>query len=172
MSALKGRDLVVCAWLAGRRGEEWDYPKLVEVFELSLSSLHRSLARLDRSGLFSKKRGTVRVGAFLEFAVHAAKYVFPPVFGPPAKGMPTGPSAPPLVDMLVDASAAGEVWVWPFPEGRALGTILEPLSADAPRLAQRHPELYRRLAVLDVLRAGRARERELATTWLEQELGL
>ena len=73
-----------------------------------------------------KRRGAVRPRALLEFLVHATEYLLPPEFGMPTRGVPTGPSAPPLSTMLA-ADEAGDSWVWPFADGSVRGMGLEPL---------------------------------------------
>jgi hypothetical protein len=52
--------------------------------------------------------------------------------------------------------------VWPYPEGKSRGIALEPLYRGAPKAALRDPVIYEYLALLDALRAGRAREPKLA----------
>ncbi|RYF43790.1 MAG: MarR family transcriptional regulator, partial [Comamonadaceae bacterium] len=56
------------------------------------------------------------------------------------------------------------------PEGKAKGPTLSPLYRTAPQAALADPSLHRLLALLDALRTGRARERNLAAQLLEAEL--
>ena len=57
--------------------------------------------------------------------------------------------------------------VWRDPDGPVQGAAVKPLYGSVPGAAQRDPELYHLLALVDALRIGRARERALA----EKELG-
>ncbi len=171
---LKAQDIVVLLALIGRDRDGWDFPALSDELGMSLSALHRALGRLTEADLYSADRGELRAGNVLEFIVHAAKYVVPLREGPPATGVPTGASADPLREQLAspDPSAIDAIWVWPHPSGEARGVSIDPLVANVPALAVDSPTLYRRLAALDALRGGRARERRLAEEWFRGELGL
>ena len=173
MATLKAQDILVALAIEGRAREEWSYSSLGQSLGLSPSALHRATTRLETSGLFDARRGEVRPAQLLEFLVHGLKYVFPPVFGAPTRGLPTGPSAPPLSSILVPDSASSDAnWVWPYAQGTQRGTSVEPLTTGAVLAATMDEKLYHRLAVVDALRGGRARERNLAEEWLREELGL
>ena len=60
--------------------------------------------------------------------------------------------------------------VWPHAEGPVRGIALIPLYPSVPAAALRNPALYENLALFDALRMGRARERNLATTFFEERL--
>jgi hypothetical protein len=60
--------------------------------------------------------------------------------------------------------------IWPDPEGTVRGEGLAPLYRSAPRAALRDPRLYEWLALVDAVRAGRARERKLAALEIERRL--
>jgi len=66
---------------------------------------------------------------------------------------------------------AESVVVWPHPEGSVRGQALLPLYGKLPLAAIEDKPLYELLALFDALRAGRARERELAIKLLEERLG-
>ena len=52
--------------------------------------------------------------------------------------------------------------VWPDPDGEVRGATLEPLHKAAPKAARRDPALHELLALIDALRDGRVRERQMA----------
>lgn len=83
-------------------------------------------------------------------------------------GLEPAHAAPPLKELLADASEPPPVW--PHPNGTARGPSLAPLFPSAPGAALEDPALYELLALFDALRAGRAREREMATRLLEERL--
>lgn len=85
-----------------------------------------------------------------------------------ARGLPTGTSAPPLADRLVSRDAIP--LVWPDRTGTVRGESLEPMYPGAPKAASRDPKLYALLAVTDALRAGSARERDVAASALRELL--
>ena len=68
-------------------------------------------------------------------------------------------------------SAPGEAPVWPHPKGESKGPSLSPISPTAPDVALADPVLHQLLALLDALRVGRARERDLAKKLLSEALG-
>ncbi|MDT8445205.1 MAG: hypothetical protein RQ722_12995, partial [Desulfuromonadales bacterium] len=61
--------------------------------------------------------------------------------------------------------------VWPHPEGEVRGYEFSPLYKSVPDAALMDKELYAILALLDAIRDGRARERELAIKELKSRLG-
>jgi hypothetical protein len=60
--------------------------------------------------------------------------------------------------------------VWPDPEGEVRGEELRPLYRSAPGAARKDPALYELLALVDAIRGGRARERNLAVEELKGRL--
>ena len=68
------------------------------------------------------------------------------------------------------AAASESVPVWPHPKGSIRGQALLPLYEKLPLAAIEDQPLYELLAVFDALRAGQARERELAAKVLEERL--
>lgn len=96
------------------------------------------------------------------------KYAFPAFRGEATRGMPTAYAAPPLSAAI---SPGGDLPpVWPNAEGTVRGLTLEPLHKAAPKAAKQDPLLYELLALLDALREGRARERQLAESELTAPL--
>jgi hypothetical protein len=60
--------------------------------------------------------------------------------------------------------------VWPHPEGEVRGIGFSPLHKSAPVAASQDAAFYDLLALVDVLRAGRARERAIAGRELQKRL--
>lgn len=168
VSVLKPQDVVVALKVATLAGEPWTYAGLATALGMSASGVHESAQRAIESGLLTPDaRRSVR-SALVEFLVHGAKYAFPPKRGAIARGLPTGPSAPPLADRLASRDAIP--LVWPDRAGTARGESLEPLYPGAPKAAARDPKLYALLTVADALRTGSAREREVAASVLRELL--
>ena len=84
------------------------------------------------------------------------------------RGMPTAHAAPPLRDQLAASDAPAPVW--PDPEGTVRGEEFAPLYRSVPQAARADERLYELLALVDALRGGRARERELAVKELRTRL--
>ncbi|MGH7440062.1 MAG: hypothetical protein ACRENE_30595 [Polyangiaceae bacterium] len=166
--ALKPQDVVVLLKLAGLQDESWSYPKLAVELAMSPSEVHASVRRATQSGLLHDESRTVNRGALLEFLVHGLKYVFPPERGGMTRGLPTAHSAPPLRDHF--RAGSEPPLVWPDPEGTVRGEELEPLYRSVPQAARADPRLYEWLALADAVRAGRAREREMALKEMRRRL--
>ena len=168
--ALKPQDLLVALKLWVGRHQVWTYPLLARSLGISVSEAHGAVKRAVAAGLLPPGGLGVRPRAesLREFLVHGAKYSFPALRGDLARGIPTAHAASPLKELLADASEPPPVL--PHPKGTARGPSLAPLIPSAPGAALEDPALYELLALFDALRAGRAREREMATRLLEERL--
>ncbi|WP_343595788.1 hypothetical protein [Pseudomonas sp.] len=124
------------------------------------------LARIDR------KTGAPRANtkALLEFIVYGLKYVFPARAGELTRGIATSFGAPVLDKSLI--SSGEHVPVWPYARGNTMGTKVEPLFKSAADAARRDPEMYALLALVDAIRLGQPRERNLAADMLDDRLEL
>lgn len=129
---------------------------------ISASEIHAGVQRATLSRLLEKEHGSLEVNraALREFLVHGVQYAFPAVIGPVARGLPTGVSAPPLRNSFAQVDHLP--LVWPDPLGEVRGKSLCPLYSTVPAACRADPALYELLAVVDALRGGAARERELA----------
>ncbi len=135
---------------------------------MSSATVHESVARLEMAQLLRPGERAVNRHALLEFLEHGVRYAFPAsATGLRGRGVPTAHSAPPL-DEEIDAS---EAWVWPSKEGGVEGQVITPLFERAAELPERCPSVYELLALLDSVRAGRARERRIAVAALHARLG-
>jgi hypothetical protein len=104
----------------------------------------------------------------LEFLLHGLRYVFPAEIGAPTRGVLTSDAAQPLKQVIIDSGDLSPVW--PYPEGKVRGYSLKPLHKNVPQAALEDPRLYELLALVDALRNGRAREREIAGKELKKRL--
>ena len=176
MSPTKRIDLIVWLKLVNARADVTE-TELASELGVSQPTVHRAIRQGERSRVVSvpgqKKRGStpqvkrVNRRALLELLTCGVPYVFPAEPGRVTRGMPTAGSLP-----LLASHFAGdpEPMVWADPEGDVRGASVEPLHACAPTASRRDPELYVLLGLVDALRVGRARERELARRELEERL--
>jgi hypothetical protein len=165
---LLSQDVVVLAKLISQGGSRPSMARLAADLSLSPSQVHASLKRLERSRLIGPQHGRPLLRASEEFLVHGVKYAFPARRGEATRGMPTAYAAPPLSDHI--AKSADLPPVWPDAEGDVRGMTLEPLHKAAPKAARKDPGLYELLALVDALRDGRARERQIAERELRARL--
>ena len=135
---------------------------------MSASEVHASVQRAAKSGLVRLDDREPNRRALLEFLVHGLKYVFPAERGAMTRGMATAHATAPLAKSF--SAGIEPPPVWPDPEGDVRGEAIEPLYRSAPAAARADAKLYEWLALVDAVRAGRARERELAVKELERRL--
>ena len=157
------------------RSKRWTYADLGKDLLMSGSQVFRSVDRAEAARLLSapsipsapELREEVPLtwmwpnnSNLKEFLIHGVKYSFPVERGGPTRGVPTAEAAPPLNQILAQDFPLPPVW--PHPAGLFRGIAFSPLHKTAPEAAMRDPKLYELLALLDAIREGRARERELA----------
>jgi len=164
--------IVLLKLVANREQNHWTYSALSKELFMSPSQIFRAVARAEVARLLTAPPPYVgnvegistsakpNIGNLMEFLVHGVKYSFPVERGAMTRGVPTAHAASPLNQIIVQSSEAPPVW--PFAEGRVRGTALLPLYKNAPKASLRDPKLYEMLTLVDAIREGRARERDLA----------
>ena len=96
------------------------------------------------------------------------KYAFVPELGELTRGVPTGYAAAPLKGTFVVGNDPPPVW--PYAEGEVRGYSFSPLYRSAPQAALADQRLYELLVLVDSIRGGKAREREVAIRELQKRL--
>lgn len=168
---LKSQDIFVLLKLVVMGSRPWSYAGLAVELGMSPSQLHAAVKRALAAQL-AVRQGNRIVPHFRnleEFLLYGLKYVFWAKQGDLTRGMPTAHAAPPLAYMLV-ATATEPPPVWPDPEGEIRGMAFAPLHKLTPKAARADANLYELLALVDAIRSGRAREREIATNELRVRL--
>jgi hypothetical protein len=167
---LKPQDVLVVLKLLALGQQPWSYAGLAGQLGMSASQLHSAVKRALAAQLAVRKGDDIvpHLRNLEEFLVSGLKYVFVPQQGELTRGMPTGYAAPPLSKHF--AASQEPPPVWPHPKGAARGMSFSPLYALAPRAAQADARLYELLVLVDAIRGGRAREREVAIKELKKRL--
>ena len=165
---LKEQDVLVLLKLAAHDDGSFTYAGLAQALGMSASEVHAATRRAATAGLFNAQTRTTHHKALLELLVHGLRYVFVPDRGGLTRGIPTAHAAPPLVSVL--APSTDPPPVWPDPQGTVRGESFGPLYKSAPEAARKDAQLYELLALVDAVRAGRARERRMAAEMLEARL--
>lgn len=168
---LKPQDVFVLLKLVALGREPWTYQRLAVELSISQSEAHAAVRRAVSARLMSDAttaNGRPVMASLLEFLVHGVRYAYPPERGSMTAGMPTGYAAPPLNKVIVQPDEPPPVW--PHAAGTVRGYSFEPLYPSVPAAAARDPSLYELLALVDAIRDGRARERNLAVKELEKRL--
>lgn len=159
--SLKPQDLLVALKIAVNRDRQFTFSELGSELNMSVSEAHAATQRAELARLIRKEDAQMRaVGASLqEFVLHGVKYCYPPIVGTVARGMATSVGAPPLSLLF----AGGDfIPVWPDSLGEHRGVSLQPIFPSVPAAAKLDTKLYEVLALIDAIRFGAARERELA----------
>jgi hypothetical protein len=168
--SLRPQDVVVLAKLLSHEGPRPTMAQMGADLKISSSEVHAALKRLALARLVAVDAEGNRplLDAVEEFLIHGLKYAFPSKRGEITRGVPTSYAAPPLNEHI----AAGDDLppIWPYPQGSQRGVSLEPLYKTVPAAALRDERLYELLALIDALREGRARERNLAEKELTARL--
>lgn len=168
---LKPQDVLITLKLvAAGKNLDWRFHDLAIELCMSVSEVHAGMKRAQRAGLVHTfdDRFQVGVRAFEEFLLHGLRYVFVPDRGELTRGLPTAHGAAPIASHIVATEEPPPVW--PTPDGSVRGLAFSPLYKAAPQAALRDATLYELLVVVDTLRGGRARERQIATQELKRYL--
>jgi hypothetical protein len=130
--------------------------------------VHAALRRLELAGLLKPEQRAANPRALAEFLLAGVRYAFPAQRGALVDGVPTAYSAP----ALAAEYDALDVVVWPAPKHplAVRGFALTPLYPKAPALVEQSPETYRLLTLVDALRIGDPRVRNVARAELERAL--
>jgi hypothetical protein len=142
-----------------------------EQIGLSASETHAAFRRARQSGLIHPEQPSPVKSALAEFLLHGLKYIYPVKPGHRTRGTPTSFAASPLAAEFASSSSSENVPVWPDPEGTQSGYEFKPLYQSVPLAAKRDARLYEWLVLVDAIRGGRARERELAARMIAKRLG-
>lgn len=168
---LKPQDILVLLKLMTVGSEPWTYASLAESLGMSASEVHAAVKRATKAGLYTSSTKRPATGRLVPFLVHGVPHVYLAERGGVTRGIPTGVAAEPLASQFsLDFQRPETIPVWPHAEGDTLGYAISPLYRSAPEAALRDPRLYELLALVDAVREGRARERNMASGELEARL--
>jgi len=142
---------------------------LAEYTGISKSQISLSLNRMYDVGLAKTDRKLqipkVNTKALLEFITYGIRYVFPAREGEVTRGIATSIAAPVLKGKLMSSGQIPPIW--PNSKGHTKGTSIEPLHPNIFQAVQQDGRLYAMLALIDAVRIGNPRERNLALNMLE-----
>lgn len=145
------------------------FAKMSDDLDISPSTAHQAVQRLLASGLIRKtSQGLLpNIAALEEFLLHGVRYAFPASRMRRQRGIPTAHAAPAMRETM---DGETDPVVWPSARGHVVGAAIEPLLKSAPEQAERWPALYDALTLVDVMRLGTARDREVAGQLLGSRL--
>ncbi len=163
---MKPQDVLLLLKVICKANPSWNQKNMAEELAMSQSEVSESVARSKYAGLLDPKGKTVMKLALMDFLQYAIKYVFPQKPGPVVRGIPTSHSASPLKEQI----HSSEDYVWPYAKGTVRGHSILPLYISVPEAALIDNDLYELLVLVDAIRVGRAREKEIAINELKKRL--
>lgn len=146
----------------------WLNKDLSDSLYISPSEISESLNRSRIAKLISPDKKKVAKNALFRFIENGISFVFPAEAGSMVKGVPTAHSAPIIKKYFI----SGDDFVWPYAFGKARGQSINPLYPNQPKAALADENLYAMLALIDTVRMGKAREREMALELLRKQFNL
>jgi hypothetical protein len=167
-SSLRPQDILIALKLRILEDSgNWNQQQLAQSIGVSAGEVAFSLERLKKHHLIQEDKKRVKRVALIEFLVHGVKYVFPADVGAPVRGVPTGTNF-----ALSDEIRMSEerVTVWPDADGKVRGLSISPIYSSVPFACKDDKNLHNILALLDVIRIGGAREMNLASKKIEDEI--
>ncbi len=131
---------------------------------LSQAEISHGIKRLKQAQLINSE-GFVIGSSCVEFVVHGLKYMCPAELGPLSTGIPTAFAHP---DFKYVKYRDDSIYIWPSIQGKKKGMVLVPFYESVPKAALADPKLYVLLSLIEMIRAGRAREKEIAAKEIEK----
>jgi len=163
-------DLLVLLKLIASREPDATVRELADsIGRVSKSAVNVSLQRLKAHALVREGTGGRQVNRLAARALfeRAVQWLAPAVIGPYELGLATAHAARPLTDKL---RSDEDPVVMAVPEGPCRGRAVTPLHPAAPAAAMRDSKLHELLSIVDALRIGGARDREVAIAELRRRI--
>ena len=168
MEGIKPIDISLLIKLVANQSKEWKQVNLASELGVSQSDIAKSLARLRKLQLVIDYKPVKRQA--LELFVHSIKFLFPGHIGKITKGIPTSISAPAHKKVVSHSNSIKNKFVWPHFEGKFEGQTLKPIHSSIPTASITDKGFYELASAIDMLRIGKAREKNAAINLLEERL--
>ena len=183
---LKPQDIVILLKVLSMMALSKDHPdellsqnKLATFVCMSASEVNAGMKRLVLSGLLGPilREGSKNKIIFLpikaaceECLISGVKYFFPAQLGAYTRGIATSYAAPLFKKHILLGD--DPIPVWPYGEGDQRGLALAPLYSSVPHSLAQFPDpfFYELLVLIDAIRSGRARERNIAIKLLKGKI--
>jgi DNA-binding Lrp family transcriptional regulator len=163
---LKPQDIVILLKIIALDNKSWFHHTIADELGMSQSEVSQSLNRSKYAGLIDDTRKKVNKLALVEFLLHGIVYAFPQKPGSIVRGVLTAHSAEPLNKEI----QSSEKYVWPYAKGSERGQSIEPLYSTCVEASLKDQKLYELLTMVDAIRVGRVREKEMAKKELEKRI--
>ena len=163
---MRPQDVVVLIKVLLEEDANWTQVSLARSLFMSQSEISESLSRSRYARLLHEKGRKVARQPFMNLLEYGRPFIFPQQPGNVVRGIPTGHSALPLNEEIISE----QDYVWPYAKGHARGQSVLPLYYTVPQAIDLDKQLYEMLALIDALRVGRVREKNMALEILKQRI--
>lgn len=161
---MRPQDIAVLIKIITIDNKDWQNKDLALALLLSASEISESLNRSQIAGLIDGKKKKVSRQSLMEFLEHGLHFVFPAEPGPLTRGIPTAHAHP----FMSNQFPSEEPYVWPDAESKIRGVAIEPLYDGVTKAVRNDEQLYKLLALVDVIRVGNVRERKVSIEELKK----
>lgn len=163
---MRPQDVVVLLKVLIEEDGKWTQISLAKALFMSQSEISESLSRSKYARLLYDKGRKVARQSFMNLLEYGIPFIFPQHPGNVVRGIPTAHSASPLKEEILSE----EHYVWPYAKGHVRGHGIQPLYYSVIQAVELDPQLYEMLALIDALRVGRTREKNLALEILKRRI--
>ena len=163
-NGMRPQDIVILLKIISLGQHAWQLKDLARDLFISPSEVSESLNRSYQAGLIDYDKKNVSRQSLMEFLQFGLQYVFPQHPGAMVNGMPTAHAHP----YMRKHFKSDLIYVWPDLHGKERGLAIEPFYPKQPAAAKKDEELYKLLALIDVIRVGRTREIKVAVQELSK----
>lgn len=157
-NGIRPQDIVVLLKILLFKSENWFIQDLVHSLKISLSEVSESLDRSRFSGLLDESKKKVNRQGLNNLLVYSIQYIFPVKPNSLVRGTPTAHS---FANFQKEFNSSVQ-YVWKDDEGEVIGQEIEPLYKNQLFAIKQDALLYEILALVDMLRVGKKRERNFA----------
>lgn len=163
---MRPQDLVILIKIALNKEGNLQIKDLAKDLYISPSEVSKSLKRSEFAGLYLPTQKKVMRQALMEIIQYAVKYIYPTIPGYMTNGIPTAISHP----YMTAKFEPNIKYVWQDNNAMERGLAVTPLYDGAINAAKHDEDLYLVLALIDVLRIGKNREKDISIQMLKTKL--
>jgi len=153
---MQPQDLLIALFLILEKKKTYQ-KDIADRLKISRAAVSYSVNRLIKLNLLSQDKERIMAQTILDFIKYAIHIVYPAQQGPRVKGILTGD-----ITLLDNTILSDDKYVWKSSLGHDIGQEISPLYRSAPEIAASEPALYKALQLIDIIRIGNSREKNLA----------
>jgi hypothetical protein len=163
-NGMRPQDIVILLKIIALGKKPWQKKDIAQSLYISQSEVSEALNRNHLAGLIDFDQKRVNRQGLVEFLEHGLHYVFPQYPGPMVNGIATAHGHV----FMSSFFESDLIYVWPDFSGEFRGLAIEPLYPNQIKAVKEDDELYKLLALVDVIRVGKMRELEVAIAELRK----